>query len=245
MSMLSRSLAAVACTGALSFALCWTMFSPGPAAARPPERRAKHPIAACDIWTIGYELAMSDRFREDDARTKAEYDKDVAPLYEEARRLYERLDELEDREETEEYRKAYGEYYEARERYEERSREFSERQSKEFSQRLSRCCADARQAAEDIAHDEGFDYVLASCDPVAHVRLGEQVREMRRDRRAEYRRGGGPAADQDEAEEDSDPYHDVYYSERYRTVVVAPPDTNIDDLVRERLRLPRLMREGR
>lgn len=217
------------------------------AAARPAAPSKDHAIAVCDVWTIAYELSRTGRHKEEEDKLKAEYDSQVLSLYRDLRAVQDKIRALGEEAEpgegdNPERDKLYREYSELRQKYDAKSREFSKRRDKAYGESLSRCCAEVCAAAEDIAHEEGFAYVLSSCDVAAHKRLGEMIREergrMRREQRAAAGVGDDPNdhADEDDTSE-TEGYQAVYYSERFRSVAVAPAETRIDDLIRDRLKL--------
>ncbi len=192
-----------------------------------PGRPAGHHIAYCDLWALANDLARSEKYQETDDRYEREYDTILKPIYEELEKLSEQLSAIGDAPENDEARKL-------RERYTELSREYDEKFNKinnerrlDFAKRLKECVREIRDAAQRIAEEEGFVYVLQSYidDPRSEPSYKDESEP------------DAENADESESDDERDPWNSVYYTERFRTAIVAPDDANIDPLIRERLKL--------
>ena len=128
---------------------------PAPAATH----KTDNPIAVCDVWTLTYTLATSDRY----AERRSEYEKigdELEPVWEKIEALHKAMENLEpDDEEWDQKRDEYMRLYDD---YEERYDSFSELQDRVFGEIV----ADARklvvESTRAVATDLGYRYVLAS-----------------------------------------------------------------------------------
>ncbi|MDX2115749.1 MAG: OmpH family outer membrane protein [Planctomycetota bacterium] len=235
-------LVAVALACGASAALLLTAWQPQ--AVAQAQSPSKPSIAVLDLFSVGYELSLSSRYAEDDAQFKKDYLAAVTPLRDQLKELTDRARALDDNqgpnEENPERERLYEQYSDLSEKLEEKDSELRDEYYRRFAARLREAFDKVTEAAEEVAREEGYQYVLASSDYAATTRLAR----LRDARSKQMNVDLGPGDDED-GPDDSDTkptgddlYRDAFDAMRYRTVAVAPADTRIDDLVRDRLGLP-------
>jgi Skp family chaperone for outer membrane proteins len=198
----------------------------------------KLPFAVVDLWSVGYELAISDRYADEEAKLKAEWDAQLKPLNEELEKITEQARSLGDPDQpgadTTARDRLYEQYRDITDKIETKRDELANERYLRFAERLSKSCQDVADAAEEIAREEGYLYVLSSSDRRTVERLSKIRREWTKQMDREY---GAEPDEESDTVTGSEKYRDVFDAERYRTVVTAPPEARIDDLVRDRLGL--------
>lgn len=209
-----------------------------PASAHEEAVPPKPLIGVCDVWTIAYELALSNKYKQDDQQLKEERDRATKNLREELKALSDKIDAMRkdgvDPDSNEELRGLMDKYYRLDRDVDEKMEAFSAQRETMFAQRLRDGCETVCDVAQQVSEERGFTYVLSSCDLKAMKHVQDLVREMR-------------AADRDPEDEDAADaedegdrltFNEVFYSERYRIVAAGPENIRIDDLIRDRLHLP-------